>query len=269
MIEQKGMKCVILAIMTLSLLLGGCYDNHDCGAEESFAGGETTSISRLYDIASATSCHTITSDMVCVGRVTTSDREGNFYRTMFVEDATGGVEVLVGIYDIASQYPEGLEVALHLKDCAIMKRNGVVVAGLPPQSYDNSPREFESQVVIDSHIVRGNSVEPIVPMLTDVATLSVEKCGCSVRIENLRYVPSDTTIEEPRLVGYCRFEDSEGRAVFCYISEYADFANIVAPTTEVALQGILLYENVGGGNGQQFVLKPSCEDDIKVLSSAD
>ena len=261
------MKCVILAIMTLSLLLGGCYDNHGCSAEDPLVSGETTSISRIYEIASETVCHTITSDMVCVGRVTTSDREGNFYRTMFVEDATGGVEVQVGIYDVASQYPEGLEVALHLKDCAVMKHDGVVQVGLPPQSYDDFPREFESQVMLDRYVVRGTSVAPIAPRLVDVPSLSAEMCGRRVRVENLRYVADDISPEEPRLVGYCRFEDSDGCVLFCYISEYADFANIVAPTTAVALQGILLYEDVGGGNGHHFVLKPSYRDDIEVTTA--
>ena len=57
-------------------------------------------ISQLYQLCQG-GCHTISSDIVCVGRVTSSDSEGNFYRSMFVEDSTAAVEILLGTYNIA------------------------------------------------------------------------------------------------------------------------------------------------------------------------
>ncbi len=253
----------ILGLILVLLLFGGCYDRSGYGDNGSFGVVPNTSIATLASVASTTSCHTINSDMVCVGRVTTSDREGNFYRTMFVEDETGAAEVLLGIYDIATQYPEGVEVALRLRGCAIRKESGVVQIGLPPYSYDTKPREFESQVIIDSHIVRGVSVAPLEPRHTDIASLSTVGCGRLVRVEGLHYVPDENLDTEPQMVGYSRFVDSEERELYCYISEYADFADIAVPTTEVTLQGVLLYENVGGDRGVQYVIKPSRAEDVE------
>lgn len=253
----------ILGLILALLLFGGCYDRSGYGDNGSFGVVPNTSIATLASVASTTSCHTINSDMVCVGRVTTSDREGNFYRTMFVEDETGAAEVLLGIYDIATQYPEGVEVALRLRGCAIRKESGVVQIGLPPYSYDTKPREFESQVIIDSHIVRGVSVAPLEPRHTDIASLSTVGCGRLVRVEGLHYVPDENLDTEPQMVGYSRFVDSEESELYCYISEYADFADIAVPTTEVTLQGVLLYENVGGDRGVQYVIKPSRAEDVE------
>lgn len=259
----------ILGLILVLLLFGGCYDRSGYGDNASFEVAPNTSIATLASLASTNACHTINNDMVCVGRVTTSDREGNFYRTMFVEDETGAVEVLLGIYDIATQYPEGVEVALQLQGCAIRKESGVVQIGLPPYSYDTKPREFESQVVIGSHIVRGVSVAPLEPWHTDIASLSTVACGRLVRVEGLCYIPDESLDTEPQMVRYSRFVDSEEREIYCYISEFADFADMAAPTTEVALQGVLLYENVGGDRGVQYVIKPSRADDIKSCSSID
>ena len=262
------MKCVILGIMAFSLLLVGCYDRSNEGEIDPFAEQANTKIGTLTDMASATSAHTVTSNIICVGRITTSDKEGHFYRSMFVEDATGGVEVLLGIYDIASQYPVGLEVALHLQDCAVMKVGGVTQVGLPPRSFDSAPRDLESQVVIDKHIARGSNISPIEPLQRDAASLSTSLCGRLIRIENLQHIAEITTEEiEPTMVGYTRFEDGEGSAIYCHISQYADFASIAPPTEIVSIQGILYHEDIGSNRGVQFVIKPSSKDDIQVVDS--
>lgn len=263
------MRGKILGLILVLFSFCGCYDRGGYGDSTSFDVVPNASIADLASAASEASCRTITDGVVCVGRVTTLDREGNFYRTMFVEDATGGVEVLLGTYDIASQYPEGVEVALRLQGCAIRKRSGVVRVGLPPYSYDTTPREFESQVIIDRHIVRGVSVAPIEPLRTDIASLSTALCGRLVRIEQLHYTPDELSDEVPQMVGYSRFTDGEGGVVYCYVSEYADFANMAVPTTAVALQGVLLYESVGGGAGAQYVIKPSCADDVEAAAFVD
>ncbi|MBR2049643.1 MAG: hypothetical protein IJ957_02935, partial [Rikenellaceae bacterium] len=40
---------------------------------------------------------TIREDMIITGRVTSSDEGGNFYRTLTIEDATGALELMVGM----------------------------------------------------------------------------------------------------------------------------------------------------------------------------
>ena len=262
------MKCVILGIIAYSLLLVGCYDRNSDGNISPLTEQANIKIGTITDMASATTAHTITSDMVCVGRISTSDKEGNFYRSIFIEDETGGLEVLLGIYDIVSQYPVGLEVALRLRDCAIMKVGGVTQVGLPPRSFDSSPRDFEAQVIIDKHLTRGISIAPIEPLECNISSLSTSLCGRLIRIENLQYIAEATNDTEPTMVGYTRFEDSEGCAIYCNISKYADFADTTPPTELVSIQGILFHEDIGSNRGLQFVIKPSLKDDIQMSDSS-
>ena len=244
------------ALLTLLLLLfGSCYDRHGEHSTEPFEAKANAQIKAVRQLC-ANGCYNIVSDIVCVGRVTTSDREGNFYRSMFVEDETEAIEIKLGTYNIEAQYPVGLMVALRLRGCAAMVKDDILQVGLPPQSFDSAPREFEAQEVIDQHIVRSNSVEKIAPLVLDIPSLDTSLCGRFVRISGLTFTPLDNNS------GYYRFIDSEERTAFAYISPYANFSDTAIPTTTTTIQGILYYESVGGGMGRQFVIKPRFADDI-------
>lgn len=247
----------LLPIIMSLLALVGCYDSHKEPSSGEFVDISNCNIVQLKQLCE-NGCYTITSNLVFVGRVTTSDREGNFYRSMVVEGTSGGMEILLGIYDIASQYPIGLMVAIELKGTAIMLKNGTLQVGLPPQSFDSAPREFESQAVIDSHIKRSNSVENIEPLRCDIASLDVSLCGQFVNITNLRHTPLDEYNES----NYRRFEDENGNAIFMYISQYADFSDIEIPASKISIRGILYHEAVGGSVGEQFIVRPRSKDDI-------
>ena len=248
-------------LLTSLFLLCGCYDNHNEPTTEPFSVQANANIKALRQFCS-NGCYNIVSDIVCIGRVTSSDREGNFYRSVFVQDETGAVEIKLGTYNIEAQYPIGLMVALRLNGCTIMLDDDILQVGLPPQSFDTAPREFEAQEVIDLHVVRSNSIEPIAPLSLDIPTLNTSFCGQFVRIENLRHAPLIEDMEELSMVDYHRFIDNEEHAVFTYISPYANFSTIAIPTETTTIQGILYHESVGGGMGRQFVIKPRFADDI-------
>lgn len=250
---------IFLTLISLILCVG-CYDNNDDTSKSEFADVATCDIATLRQLCSG-GYYPINADMVCVGRVTSSDVEGNFYRSLFVEDETGGVELKLGIYNISSQYPLGLQVALRLKGTAVALDAGVVQIGLPPYSYDTKLREFESQVVIDKHLCRSNSIASIEPLICNIASLDISLCGRFVRIENISCSPL-VDEGEPMMTGYHRFVDGKGDAIFIYTSSYADFADMQIPTSEIDIQGILCYETVGMGIGKQFVIKPRFADDV-------
>ena len=257
------MKLLFLVIVLFSVVASGCYDNNTTPLPKGFEEGYTYNIAQLRKLCE-NGCYNITSDIICVGRVTSSDKEGNFYRSIVVEDNSGGVEVKLGTYNLSTQYPVGLMVSLHLNGTAIMNENGVMQVGLPPQNHDSTPRDMEAQEVIDKHIIRSNSVEPTTPLLCDIKLLNHSLCGRFIRIENLHHSPLPDREECATLSGYHRFTDTENNTIFSYISPYADFANKEIPISDISIQGILYYETVGMGIGGQYVIKPRFEDDISM-----
>lgn len=259
------MKRIASLFVILSLLLSGCYNEHNCPPAEDDAPRATLDIALLRTICQ-NGCVVVDSAIVCEGRVTSSDFERNFYGTLVVEDASGGVEVKLGTYSTANRYPVGLKVSLCLKGTALMLENGVVQIGLPPQSFDSSPREMGSQVVVDRHIIRSLSVEDVEPLSCNISSLNLEMCGRLVEVANLRHAP--LADDEVSLAGYHRFEDADGNAIFTNISPYATFADEPLPDSEITLCGILYRDVVSEDMGEQFVIKPRSKDDIRTIDTA-
>lgn len=247
----------------LAVVLCGCYDKHAESLVNEFTDSDNGDLAEL-QLPCQKGCYNINKDMVCVCRVTSSDRDGNFYRTLIVEDESGAAEIKLGIYNSASQYPLGLMIALNLEGCAAMYENGVIQIGLPPQEHDASPREMEAQEVIDRHIVRSNSVEIVEPAVCNIASLESSLCGRFIAIKGLHHAPIAEDEKAHLMAGYHRFIDENGDAVFIYTSTYAEFADNEIPTPEVEIRGILYYETVGMDIGKQFVIKPRFADDISI-----
>lgn len=259
------MKRIIFVSILFLLVASGCYDNHSYAPEEEFTASANCSIAELRNLGNE-GCYTIFSELMCVGRVTSSDRADNFYYSIFIEDATGGLEVLVGTYLTASQYPVGTMLAIDLQGLAVAFDHSTLQVGLPPQEHDNRLRYLSVPEVIRKHIIRSNSVEKIAPRRCNVAELSDTLCGCLVEVSNLSYSPLEGSDEATTLEGYQRFVDDNEGELFCYVSSYADFAGDEIPTSPISLVGILYHEPVGEHIGSKFVIRPRSKDDITPIT---
>lgn len=255
------MKLRFLIFILALLVACACYDQHSSPSQDLFNEASNYTFAQLRQLCEK-QCATIDEDLICIGRITSSDRESNFYRTLVIEEASGAAEIKVGTHSLASKFPIGLEVALRLNGTAVKVENGVIQVGLPPQIYDSTPREMEAWAVINKHLIRGTSVESIEPLACDIASLDITQCGRFVKIDNLSYTPLDeidTTAE------YLRFTDKDNNVIFLYISQYADFVEHEIPTSEISVRGILYHENIGHNIGKQFVIKPRFADDISTI----
>ena len=76
------------------------------------------------------------SGAVLTGYVTTSDRANNFYRSFFVEDRTGALEVRAGLYDLHNMYGLGEQVALRLDGLSAALDDGLLRIGLRGTDYE-------------------------------------------------------------------------------------------------------------------------------------
>jgi hypothetical protein len=214
--------------------------------------------------------------IVVGGVVTSSDKEGNFYQTFTIEDATGAAEIRAGMRDLHNPYPVGCRLCVKLDGCAVGVERGVLQIGLRPASYSNYAVDyFYSKVLLDKHIVRSGEVVEVSPLRVAYGDLSDKKCGRLVQIEALTLVvetgddveddakdESEVATPQPATWrGYRAFADGEGNRVYTYTSDYADFAAEEVPTAPCDITGILQREKISGVEGERFVLKMRSKDD--------
>ena len=258
--SNYSMKHLIwILYIAIIALFGGCYEGFSESEGSGSLPSRTTTIADLKGLY-PNEYQVINQNIVCVGRVTSSDRDGNFYRSLFIEDESGGLEILLGIYDSYTLYPIGTTVALRLNGCGVAYRDGALQVGLPKNPHDLYLREFESQVVIDQHIIRSNSTSNITPSEHRISTLDTSICGRLIRTNAVRHAPLAEEVCES-IAGYHRFVADDGGEIYCAVSEYARFANMAIPEGDTAIVGVVLYENISGV-GKRFVIYPRSASDL-------
>ncbi len=266
MVSEILRRFVYIFFTIVPVLLSGCYDSHSQGYTSSGLPVATATVSELRELCGDPLA--IGMDITLVCRVTSSDRAGNFYRTLFAEDATGAVEIFVGTYNIAAKYPAGTLLALRLKGCAAAITDGVLQIGLEAQSYSTTAVDyFQSDIVLDRHIVRGSTAAEVLPLEIGINDAAENLCGRLVHIGGLYYSPADTE-DDGICGGYRRFTDGDGNDIYTTVSEYADFADGAIPAGVTAVCGILLQESVPHA-GRRFVVKPIDSTGYEVGAGSD
>ena len=256
----RPLRSVMVAVLCALVLLA-CRDFDTPEAEQGLPERVNVSIAHLREMVGERTVH-FEQDLVIGGYVTTSDREGNFYRTFCIDDGTAGVEIMAGMYDLHRLYPEGYYVTVRLNGCSAGVHNGVLQVGTRAAAYSNYPTDyFYSRVLIDKHLTRYDLISPVAPIPLRVEQLAEEYCGRMVNVSSLKLIAAP---EGGIWSGYCTFADEKGHRVAVYCSPYADFAQQEVPSERVSITGILQYGVVDGG--EMYVLKMRYESDCGIYN---
>jgi len=245
------------ALFTAALLLAGCHDDFD--APDMPGGGIPNANISIGELCGAYRGETvgISQDLVIAGRVTSSDREGNFRYSFTVEDATGAVEIMARIPDLHNAYPEGCRVAVSLEGLALGERLSVKQIGMMPAEYGYYPTDYiPSRQELDLHVHRAWDGGGVRPAECAVGELHTGMCGRLVRIRGLHPADGgDGTWQE-----YTLFSDGSGGRIAVFASGYASFFGHAVPEGDLSLTGILQYGRVGD-EGDMFIIKMRHEAD--------
>ena len=207
-------------------------------------------------------------NLVICGRVTSSDRAGNFYRSLMVEQDGAAVEIRAALTDMYNIWPPGCRVAVRLQGLAMGEEEGVKCIGLPAARYSYNIVDYiPSRVELDRIIARSQAPEAFGIPNFYVSMLDRSMCGRLVRVVAL--IPSDYGPQTDGTDGGVRqwggvnyFEDDEtGERIAVRVSDYADFARRRVPSCQIAMAGILQFGRPEGADEDMFILKPRDESD--------
>lgn len=154
---------------------------------------------------------TIDQNIIVSGIVSTTDRYGNFYKSFYIQDETGGMEIKLGKNGLYNDYLPGQRIYVDCRDLELGMYgyksgygNGMVQIGFKDPSGDYETSYIESSLLIDTHVFKGKvegEVEPIVIDAADLPTSSDTQStnhyvGKLVTIKNLYYGWYDTKYKD-------------------------------------------------------------------------
>lgn len=213
----------ILAIFAVALMSVGCYESFDdveprpTYTDDMFAAKFPESrhvtikeLKAMFGTISNTGVNSswsntkylqIDDDIYIKGKVTSDDEQGNIYKSLYVQDATGAIEVKLtnGNY---LRYRQGQWVYVRLQDLYLGNyRMMLSIGGAPTESYNKAGEHkfyansnIENLTVIEEHVFVGEQDELVVgsyeqwkadPQSVDIVTVTPENyqtvLGASVR----------------------------------------------------------------------------------------
>ncbi len=248
---------LIVAVTTLSC----CYDRfNDEPSDSSTLPVPNVTIGELAQMLQ-TEKLIIYDDMVVQGSVTTTDQNGNFYKSFIIQSDGYAMEVLEGIYDSYVRHDIDAVVSVKLQGLVLSSYNGVMQAGLEATTGSYYTLDYITlESLVDEHIFSNGTYSAVTPHEVEIGELSEDMCGRLVKISSLTHVPGEEDTQPYVWSGYeedykyQEFVDSEENVIYCYTSSYANFSLLPIPQVEVSLCGILQYGSISGVSGEQYML---------------
>lgn len=182
----------------------------------------------------------IEADTIIQGIVVANDESGNFYKTIVIQDATGGIELKIDRYDMYTEFKVGQRVyvkcrGLFLGDYGSLVQLGYIYNGEIGRIPD---------VMVDDHIFRdslpGNA--PAAALLT-IPTLTTDYLSMLVQFDSVHFTEPGLTFSESTGTTNRTLEDESGNQILVRTSNYANFAADQIPDGIGSIRGILSVYN--------------------------
>ena len=182
-------------------------------------------------------------DVIIRGIVIGDDRSGNLYKTMVIQDETGGIQILLDLNSYYNSYPIGREVFIKCNDlflsdyAGLIQLGGGIVAGTRP-SLSDIPAAKISNVIFKGTL--NNVVTPATVTVGQLGTGMQNKyISTLVKLEGFRFAAADfgktfasAGVTSPSAASYdiYRCDDLTNSDIEIRTSNYANFASTPIPT---------------------------------------
>lgn len=191
--------------------------------------------------------------VIIEGYVISDDKAGNFYKSFYIQDATGGIEIKLGKTTIYNDYKRGQRVVVVCNGLSLGEYGGMTQLG---STYaPNGVMQIggiETDYIINKHIYKKGKV--LCPVKPDViSSFSKADLGTLVKVENVQfrtltfegtpitYADSKGQITRNRDLVH---KDTETSALITVrTSGYAAFAGDVLPSENGFIVGVLSVYN--------------------------
>lgn len=197
----------------------------------------------------------IDSDWVIKGVVVGDDHSGNFYKSIVIEDATGGINIQIDQSDYYSSYKVGRNVYVKCKGLVIGDYNGLVQLGGyidATNGVGRIPQSLVPQYLIGGMWNQSTAAKTVTNF--DSLDLVIDQ-NKLVRLDNVHFDQAEICQPWADLIGQTSGNrdllDAFGNVIIVRTSNFATFATSKIPAGTGSIVGVFQIYN----NDKQFVLR--------------
>ncbi len=223
-LSKKNIFLFIFPVMALLLMPGCIHDDFDEPPLSEIPVGTVLTISELREMYNDEAI-LFEDDYSVYGTVTMDDKSGNIYRSAFIQDETGAINLRL---QAPGAIYQGDSVRIYLKGT-------IMDSYMQMMQLDN--------INVDRNVIKKANGKTIEPTLMNISAINTQHQGMLVKLENVQFIASD--VGEPfadseNLLNVNRMlEDCDGNQVIVRTSGYANFADALTPENNGSIIAIL------------------------------
>ncbi|WP_372944401.1 DUF5689 domain-containing protein [Muriicola sp.] len=263
------------------LFLMGCLRQDDLSAPEMYCVDELSPNISLMEVLDSFdgSTREIRNDWVVEAYVISSDKSGNFYNTLHLQDRPAapqvGVQVELELRNSHLFYPVGQKVLLKLKGLFIGRSKGIFKLGNAYTSFGNvQVGRIPKHAIVDHVLKMCGPPHALIPTRLFVQDLIAQPSNTLVELKEMEFMLElkDSTYAQIEVETVRTMQDCDDREIGLLNSGYSDFQKETLPTGKGSITAIYYPE---GGKPQLMIRSPEdldlrgerCEDLITEFTS--
>lgn len=177
----------------------------------------------------------ILDDYVIEGIVVADDRHDNFYKSIVLQDSTGGITIRMDGTGLYNNYPVGRKIAVKLKTLWLGDYAKMIQLGAAVDRSDSAFPELRPipTPLFDKFILRGTLNNPVIPKPVRMDELQDSLQSCLLLIDNVEFSTADTgrTYADAvnKLSDNATVKSCTGGSAYLRTSGFAGFAGAKIP----------------------------------------
>jgi len=178
----------------------------------------------------------INSDMIIAGTVIANDKSGNLYKTIYIQDATGSIQLSLDASGLFNSYPVGRKVFVKCKGLCLSDYNNMIQLGVKATVAGTPSFQAIASNLIGQYVVGGSVNNPVTIKTVTIADLKTNMqdslLGTLIRLKDFEF--ADTTKTFADTSAYKNdlnldIRNCSGSSIIIRTSGYANFAGVKAP----------------------------------------
>lgn len=179
-------------------------------------------------------------DKIIKATVIADDRSGNFYKSLFVQDETGGLELLLNVGSLYTYYPIGRVVYVKLQGLIVGDYQGTTQVG--GYIFDNTLGGIEPAEVTRK-VLKGELNKPVTPKEISISQIKPADYATLVTLKDVQFTAAEVGLFYADYIGKSttnrKLEDCNGKTITLRSSGYANFAPQQTPGGKGTVTGVL------------------------------
>lgn len=204
----------------------------------------------------------ITEDLIIDAIVSADDRSGNYFRTLIIQDETGGIELKINGTGLYNDFPQGCKIFLKAKGLVISDYNGLPqIGGYVNTGSDGRQSLYGIELtLLSNYVVRGVLDAGLQPKIKKISELTTDDIATLIQFEEVQFANSSLGQTYADMVNNRSLNldlvDCESNTVIVRTSNYSNFGDKVVPEGKGTFTAIYSVFN----DDKQMVIRNEAED---------